>query len=84
MCPYTHRAYLAIAHHDAPVQSIPVDLKNKSAQFTTDYRAGFGADQQSDGKLPCLVYRPDAVSKLVFTESDVIMKFIDDTFGTGM
>lgn len=85
MCPYTHRAYLAIAHHNAPVQPISVDLKDKSAQFTADYRAGFGADRQSDGSTPCLVYQPKAAaSKQVFIESDIVMNFIDDTFGTGM
>ena len=55
-----------------------MSLKNKEQFFTETYQKAFGADKNSDGKVPVLIDGED-----IFCESDLIAWHIAEKFKTG-
>jgi len=79
VCPFAHRAWLAALELGVPLKVEEVDIHDsagKPAWFTDLYQHAWGADPNSDGKVPVMEFAHE-----LLTESDVIVEFLDRQFG---
>jgi len=76
ICPYAHRAWIALNAKGLNYELKEVDLVDKPAEFTTYYRKAIGHDRASDGKVPIVCFGDD----LVLTESAILVEYLDRAF----
>lgn len=72
VCPFAHRAWLALEAKAVPYELIEFDLFDKPAQFTEVYKQSIGNDPESNGKVPII-----DDNGTIITESAHIVEYLD-------
>ena len=75
ICPFAHRARIALREKKLDVLIKEIDLYGKTPEFTEAYKKSAFSDPTSDGKVPILQH-----GDLIFAESDLISWYVAEAF----
>uniref|UniRef100_A0A7S3QSD0 GST N-terminal domain-containing protein n=1 Tax=Dunaliella tertiolecta TaxID=3047 RepID=A0A7S3QSD0_DUNTE len=73
MCPYVHRVTLALAHKQATINMVDIDLANKPAWLPKF---------SPHGKVPAVTYNENGQQQVLY-ESLVLLQWVEDYFSKG-
>lgn len=63
ICPFAHRAWLALLEKGVSFDKIKVDITNKSEQFKDLHRQAYASDPNNTGMVPILIHGDNTLSE---------------------